>query len=178
MEHNDDRGEHMTEANDGLARMREALARMPRDRGGRFRRGEETQLRDQEALRLRLQGHSLAEIAERMGVGVPAAHRMVQRGLRDASPVREVAELRAEQAAQIDALIAALWPRAEAGSARHAEVICRLIERKAKLLGLDAPVVTQVEVITRDVLERAVAELEADIARIERGELPPGESYR
>ena len=60
------------------------------DHHGRFARTEGAMLRDQEALALRLQGMSLAGIAERLEVSVPTAHRMVQRGLRDSAPTRSV----------------------------------------------------------------------------------------
>lgn len=136
---------------------------------GRFTRTEGAMLRDQEALALRLQGLTFSTIAEKLGVSVAAAQRMVQRGLRDAAPARAVQELRAEQAAQLDELIAALWPRMQAGSARHAEVILRALERKAKLFGLDAPEVRTIELVSQEAVEKAIVELRREINELEAG---------
>jgi transposase len=148
------------------------MASENRDHHGRFARTEASMLKDQEALALRLKGYSLAQIAQELEVSVAAAHRMVQRGLKDAAPARAVEELRAEQAEQIDFVIRSLWPHVARGSARHAEVLLKALERQARLFGLDAPQEQVVEVLTADVLDRAIRELEAEIIAM-GGEVPP-----
>jgi len=45
--------------------------------------------------------------------------------------------------------------------------LLRVQERKARLMGLDAPARRAVDVITHDVFMEAIAELEADVARKE-----------
>jgi hypothetical protein len=47
--------------------------------------------------------------------------------------------------------------------------LLRVQERKARLMGLDAPTRRAVDGITHDVLMGAIAELEADVAREEAG---------
>ncbi|HEX3962160.1 MAG TPA: hypothetical protein VHZ03_36950 [Trebonia sp.] len=46
----------------------------------------------------------------------------------------------------------------------HSTVILRLIEKRSKIFGYDAPVQSRVEVITSDAVEANIARLEADLA--------------
>lgn len=138
--------------------------------GERDRRRLEVEERRAEALELRVAGYSYRAIAERLGCSVSTAHGLVDAALREV-PAPGVERLRQVQGEQIDLVIRSLWPHVLKGSARHAEVLIRALERQAKLLGLDAPQERIVEVLTADLLERALKDLEADIARM--GELPP-----
>lgn len=143
--------------------------------GKRWRAPEkvrEEREREARAVEMRMQGASFREIAQAVGYANEAsAARAFWRAM-DRTPAENVVQLRRTESQRIDQIIQALWPNAMAGSARHGEVICKLIERKARLLGLDAPIVTQIEVITRDVLEHALAELEGDLRALEAGETP------
>jgi len=47
----------------------------------------------------------------------------------------------------------------------------RIIQERAKILGLYAPPMRPVDVITQDVLDEAIAQLERDIADLERADL-------
>lgn len=147
------------------------------DDHGRFDRPEALVLRDRAMLAMRLQGASLAEIADRFGVSIATASRAVKRAIAESVPARAVEELRSEQLMRLERLWAALWPRIEAGSARHAEVGLRVLERQARLMGLDAPEVRTIEVVTKDAVMRAIEDLERQILDLggDLPELPPGD---
>jgi len=88
---------------------------------------------------LALAGHSYAEIALQVGYqNRGTAWRAVQDSLnsRIAGAVEEYREL---ELARLDALQAAHWPQAVAGSVRSADLVLRVIDRRIKLLGLDQP---------------------------------------
>jgi hypothetical protein len=103
--------------------------------GGSLRARRE---RERLAVELRVQGCTFGQIGARLGVSDRMAsrifHRAMDRVLRE--PVGQLVDL---ESARLDALWAAMWPRALAGSARHAEVCVRICERRARLLGLDQP---------------------------------------
>lgn len=93
--------------------------------------------RQKQALELRMAGVPYADIAERLGYkDGSGAFRAVKTALKrtlqePADGVREV------ELARLDKLMFALWPnRANPGVADR---ILRIMERRAKLLGLDAP---------------------------------------
>ena len=88
---------------------------------------------------LALAGHSYDEIALEVGYqNRGTAWRAVQESLnsRIAEAVEEYREL---ELARLDALQAAHWPQAVAGSVRSADLVLRVIDRRIKLLGLDQP---------------------------------------
>lgn len=51
----------------------------------------------------------------------------------------DAAELRAEEVSRLDAMLAGLWPDARRGHLGAVDRVLRLMERRARLLGLDAP---------------------------------------
>jgi hypothetical protein len=74
-------------------------------------------------------------------------------------------ELRRLECERLDTLFGAMYEIAVTkGSARHAEVCAGLMDRRAKLLGLDAPTRRVVNVITEDAIDVAIRELEVEIA--------------
>ena len=88
---------------------------------------------------LALAGHSFDEIALQVGYqNRGTAWRAVQDALnsRIAEAVTEYREL---ELARLDAIQAAHWPQAVAGSVRAADLGLRVIDRRVKLLGLDQP---------------------------------------
>jgi hypothetical protein len=116
-------------------------------------------LRDAHAVRLRLEGLTYREVGERLGVGRKMAARVVQRGLR-AVERDSAAELIELDNQRLDMLWRVMWPHAEAGSAPHAMVCLRALERRAKMLGLDAPSRTHV---TAHITAEETAALDAEI---------------
>jgi hypothetical protein len=53
-----------------------------------------------------------------------------------------------------------MWPRALAGSARHAEVCVRISERRSRLLGLDQPTRVNANVLANVTVDQIDAEIE------------------
>ena len=116
--------------------------------------------REAEALRLRTEGLSYREVGDQLGVGETMSRRIVQRALRRllVEPANEVIALECQR---LDLLMSAAMPRALAGSARWAEVAIRVMERRARLLGLDAPTRSEVHVLSLEEQEALDREIEA-----------------
>jgi predicted transcriptional regulator len=93
------------------------------------------------ALDLRRRGHSYTEIAEMMNVNRATAHGYVTKALEDAlEQVKADANvLRAEEVSRLDALLNGLWDDAESGNVMAVDKVLKIMERRAKLLGLDSP---------------------------------------
>ena len=100
------------------------------------------------AISLRKLGYTLEEIATRAGYGDrAAAHRAIQRELQ--RTMREPADdLRQLESARMDELLKTFMVKAMKGDVKAAELVLKIGERRAKLLGLDmttdAPLVAQV----------------------------------
>src|SRR5262245_28698298 len=94
------------------------------------------QVRQARALELRLEGYSLQEIANRVGVHVSTASRMIRRALAQRQ-VQGVDALRQLEHERSKALTQIMWALAKNGNTRAAGVVTRLMDRKARLLGLD-----------------------------------------
>ena len=93
--------------------------------------------RRRRALELRLQGLTLAEIADQVGYASPSgAYAAVKRAL-DAEAFDEAAEFRKLHIARLEALIAGIWNLAREGKLGAVDRVVNLLEREAKLLGLD-----------------------------------------
>jgi hypothetical protein len=107
---------------------------------------QETLDRETECLRLRRGGLTLDEIAKRVGYANPGSvHKALERA--NARIVREdVEEIRNLEAERLDLLQAANWGRALAGDIPAGALVLRVMERRAKLLGLDMPIRVQQEV--------------------------------
>lgn len=117
-----------------------------------------------EAVELRIAGYSYRAIAERQGVSVSTAHGRVQAAML-ATLQEPTDELRRIERERLDRLFGAMYEIAVVkGSARHAEIASKLMERRAKLLGLDAPERRVVNVYTDDSFDVAIRELEAQLA--------------
>jgi hypothetical protein len=124
--------------------------------GGSLRARRE---RERLAVELRVEGCTYAEIGAHLGVSDRMAsrifHRAMDRVLRE--PVAQLVEL---EASRLDGLWAAMWPRALAGSARHAEVCVRISERRSRLLGLDQPTRVNANVLANVTVDQIDAEIE------------------
>lgn len=130
-------------------------------RGG-YVRTEQQALLDTEALRLRSSGMTYREIAERQVTDVSTAHRRVARAL-EAVPYEAVEHHRQVEMERLDNLTAALWPSAMAGNVRAVEMVLKTMDRRAALLGLDAPRRKSVEVITPDLIGAEIRRLEQEL---------------
>ncbi|MEY2655068.1 MAG: Rhodococcus phage Jace [Pseudomonadota bacterium] len=98
--------------------------------------------RQQASLELRRMGMGYIEIGNRLGISKSQAHRLVQAGLADARAQigAEANDLKSEEISRLDAMLAGLWPDARKGQHGAVDRVLKIMERRAKLLGLDAPV--------------------------------------
>ena len=92
------------------------------------------------ALELRKAGASYEQIAESLGYrSKSGAHDAVTGALRDM--LREPAEqVRTLELSRLDDILMSIWTRVRAGEVAAIDRALRLAERRARLLGLDAPV--------------------------------------
>ncbi len=95
-----------------------------------------------QALELRRMGLGYEAIGAQLGIGKSQAHRLVQRGLAEARALINTSadELRSEQISRLDAMLTGLWPRARKGEVVAVDRVLKLMERRDKLLGIEAPV--------------------------------------
>lgn len=111
-------------------------------------------MKQRRALELRIAGHTFEEIASELGYTYPSgAKKAVDTAL--FKTLKEPAErLRDLEVARMDVMLKSLWPDVLAGKARSVEVAIKVLERRAKLLGLDAPLKFNVEQIITETAER------------------------
>jgi hypothetical protein len=118
----------------------------------------------QQALRLRRAGAQYEDIAERVGYGSRrAAQRAVERELESHS-AEDVAIVRTMEVERLDALLFAMWRKALGGDGWSVDRVLRIMERRSRLLGLDAPLRQQIEVISESVLDEEIANLTQKLA--------------
>lgn len=115
--------------------------------------------RRRQAVALRLSGATYESIGEAIGVSAPAAFKLVKTALEklaketdtDAVPLREL-ELQ-----RLDRLQFGLWKKAQNGDLQAVDRALKIMERRAKLLGIDAP---EKHIITPELTEEDHAILE------------------
>jgi hypothetical protein len=120
--------------------------------------------RRRQAVELRVEGKSWQEIADRLGYDSRgSAATAVRRALEQA-----VAELNVPLEAhrqleldRLDAMQNALWDKVLAGDTKAIDTTLRLMDRRAKLLGLDAP---QRHELTLESIDAALADVEEQLA--------------
>jgi|GEM_PF-5066736 len=97
-------------------------------------------LREELALRLRIEGKTLSEIGQALGVSPQRAHYILKRALaRIAAP--EAEELRRLHLERLEALIRAHWQQAMAGRPFHTDRVLAALRQEAELFGLYESVV-------------------------------------
>ena len=88
--------------------------------------------------RLRVQGHTYAQIADQLGYADESgARHAVQRNL-DRREAESIDELRAVHSARLEAVLLAFWPSSTSGDTDAARIVPRTLDSRAKLYGLDA----------------------------------------
>lgn len=94
-----------------------------------------------EALQLRIAGATYRQIAAQMGIDLRLAYEAVQGALGELDETcKRLAERHRElELARLERAVLALWQKVQAGDERAILAYVRLADRKAKLLGLDAP---------------------------------------
>jgi hypothetical protein len=90
------------------------------------------------ALELRKSGATFEQIAATLGCSISYAHKAVTKALD--RMVREPADaLRKLELERLDSMLFGLWRRAKGGETGAVDRVIKLMERRARLLGLDAP---------------------------------------
>ena len=91
------------------------------------------------AMELRGKGYTFEKIAEELGYRGPSgAFRAVSAGLQ--KTLREpAASLRVLESERLDRLLEGVWKKAAAGNVQGVRAVLAILERRAKLWGLDAP---------------------------------------
>lgn len=148
-------------ANDGHPR-----TRAPGSRGGVDRNSPTTPANVrttletmQQAAQLRAAGATFREIGEALSIDHTWARTLVLRALESAT--YEAATLmRTQEGLRLDRLQRSYWQQALAGDERAGRLIIRIMERRARLFGLDAPVT--VEVATSEV-DQQITQLAASL---------------
>ncbi len=128
-------------------------------------RAAQREERRQRALEMRRTGASFLQIAKKLEYRNPAeAARDVTKLL--TATVRETSEeVRAVELARLDGLMVTLWPSARRGDLQAVDRVLKIMERRAKLLGLDAA--QKHEIVTQDAIEMEIKRLEAEMAKNE-----------
>lgn len=164
-----------------------------RGHNGKFTRTADTARRDAEACELRARGASYQQIADRLGYGDRSlAYRAVQRAL-TAVVVEDVEMLRTLECERLDEMTRHAWAvmadehvLVDHGHVVHGpdgkplidwrptlravDTLLKVSERRSRLLGLDAPARTRVQVVSESDVDAAIAELSAEIAARAAGE--------
>jgi transposase len=106
-------------------------------------RGEDAKKRERaiKALELRIAGAAYRQIATQLNVSLHCAYDDVQNelGRLDAVAKKKAERMRELEAQRLDQLTVALAPSLRVGDPRAIATAVRLMERRAKLFGLDAP---------------------------------------
>lgn len=111
------------------------------------------QINIDKAMSLRLENYSYREIAKKLGVAPGTAHRYVRAAVKSIQKkYSEKAELIVTvEINKLDKLEKALQKEAREGDIKASTTILKIMERRARLLGLDAPARTELKVDTVDV---------------------------
>lgn len=132
-------------------------------KGGRPRGGPpkaEVIDREQEVVKLRRGGLTWDLIGERVGLSISGAHKAYERALARAV-AEDVEAIRQLETERLDLAQSAIWGKVLQGDNPSIQSLIRIMERRAKLLGLDQPTRIQAEVISYD-----ANSIEAELARI------------
>ena len=116
--------------------------------------------KEQEIVKLRRGGLPFDLIGERVGLSTSGAQRAYERSL--ARVVKEdVDAIRQVETERLDLAQSAIWGKVLQGDNASIQSLIRIMDRRAKLLGLDQPTRIQAEVITYD-----ANSIESELARI------------
>lgn len=139
---------------------------MANPKGGRPRGGQPDPAvikREQEIVKLRRGGLTWDLIGERLGIHLTTAQKGYERAL--ARVVKEdVDAIRTLETERLDIAQSAIWGNVLKGDNPSIANLLRIMERRAKLLGLDQPTRIQAEVISYD-----ADSIQAELARIIAG---------
>lgn len=116
------------------------------------------------ALQLKVAGATYDAIARTLGYAHRGnAQRDIQAAL--AAITKEPAEaLKKLELERCDEMLLAIWPRVRKGDFGAIDRALRIMERRARYEGLDAPTRQTITVITEDMVDNEIRRLEAEVA--------------
>lgn len=116
------------------------------------------------ALQLKIAGATYDAIARALGYANKGnAHRDIQAAL--AAITKEPAEaLKKLELERCDEMLLAIWPQVRKGNLAAIDRALKIMERRARYEGLDAPTKSTITVITEDMVDAEIQRLEADMA--------------
>ena len=113
-------------------------------------------------IELRHEGYVWREIATMVDMSIAGVVKAYKRALMR-HPIATIEEHRELELDRLDNLQRTYWQPAVNGNLRAADYVLRVIDKRAKLLGLDAPLKVQAEVVTYD-----GSNLDAEVERVAR----------
>ena len=113
-------------------------------------------------IELRHEGYVWREIATMVDMSIAGVVKAYKRALMR-HPIATIEEHRELELDRLDNLQRTNWQPAVNGNLRAADYVLRVIDKRAKLLGLDAPLKVQAEVVTYD-----GSNLDAEVERVAR----------
>ena len=118
--------------------------------------------KEREIVELRTEGYVWREIADQVGMSTAGVYKAYNRAMTRviAPSIEEHRELELDR---LDILQRTYWQPAVNGNLRAADYVLRVIDKRAKLLGLDAPLKVQAEVVTYD-----GSDLDREVERVAR----------
>jgi hypothetical protein len=128
------------------------------------------------ALELRKAGKTYREIGRALGYSEQRAHKLVTAELSrlNAQRVEQAKEVTRLELERLDALWAGVWTQAKRGNGAAVDRALSIMQRRARLLGLDAPKQSQVEAKVNQTVD-LLGEVEqyAEVLRSAAGRVPP-----
>jgi hypothetical protein len=107
--------------------------------------------KERQVVQYRQGGATFDQIAKRLNYadesGARAAFKRAMERMRDDAINAEMRELHRQR---LEVALTAIWPNVVQGDLEAIKVMLKILERDAKLYGIDAPVKTEVEVTTYD----------------------------
>ncbi len=113
-------------------------------------------------IELRQEGYIWREIAVMVDMSIAGVAKAYKRAL-TRHPHATIDEHRELELDRLDTLQRTFWKAAVEGNPRAADFVLRVIDKRAKLLGLDAPLKVQAEVVTYD-----GSDLDREVERVAR----------
>jgi transcriptional regulator len=106
--------------------------------------------REHRVVKLRTQGKTFDQIAKELGYADNTGARAAWIRATERAPMESVNEYRQIHMTRLEALVAILWPKVEAGDLQAFPHLMSALKEEATLLGLYAPKESKVEVTTYD----------------------------
>lgn len=135
----------------------------------------ERAIRDRKLIRDRRAGMSVTDLAEKYEMASPTVSKIISRRLAQTLQLAEgeVDLLRQQELERLDAIQHAAWPAAMNGHIDSLKILMNAVDRRCKLLGLDAP--QRVEVISLGAIDAELKRIEDQINRADNPRWVEGE---